>query len=213
VPSVSRSSSPGNGLGCSESPILRRKVASFIGKGRSVGFGGFGGGGQVTLFGKAPDQRTLIIDYVHDRAARSTTRSYNGSVGWLRTPLTVLGEYHLRGGELGGRQTECSTVIRETTSISELPGPSSQTSVQGSNVMVGQDRSVDVVHGTGPGLVTTLYFAKDTCLLLREVRYGRTPIGRVPTEIDYADYRRRGRNKVPNFALHLLGSMGVTRSN
>jgi len=49
------------------------------------------------------------------------------------------------------------------------------------------------VQGTGPnGLLTTLYFDKVSGLLLRMVRYGRTPIGRVPTQIDFADYRDVG---------------------
>jgi photosynthetic reaction center cytochrome c subunit len=179
-------------------------LTSFVGKGRSVGFGGLGGGAQVTLFAKAPDQRTLILDYVDVPDRGDTTRSYNGKVGWLRTPLNVVGEYELSGGELDGarldaqlsfpgqiKQVLTNLKVGTATWISDLSGPSSQTSLQeSSNVMVGQDRSVDVVQGTGPrGLLTTLYFAKDNGLLLRMVRYGATPIGRVPTQIDFADYR------------------------
>ncbi len=33
-------------------------LTSYIAHGTSVGFGGFGGGGQVQIFAKAPDQRT-----------------------------------------------------------------------------------------------------------------------------------------------------------
>jgi hypothetical protein len=49
---------------------------------------------------------------------------------------------------------------------------------------------VDVVQGTGPrNLLVTLYFDRQTGLLLRELRYGSSPIGRIPTQIDFADYR------------------------
>jgi hypothetical protein len=34
-------------------------------------------------------------------------------------------------------------------------------------------------------------------LLLRELRYGTSPIGRVPTQIDYADYRDVNGMKLP----------------
>ena len=34
-------------------------------------------------------------------------------------------------------------------------------------------------------------------LLLRMVRYGNSPIGRVPTQIDYGDYRDIGGVKMP----------------
>jgi hypothetical protein len=35
----------------------------------------------------------------------------------------------------------------------------------------------------------TLYFDRQTGLLVRELRYSQTPIGRVPTQTDYSDYR------------------------
>jgi hypothetical protein len=55
-----------------------------------------------------------------------------------------------------------------------------------------------VVQGTGPrGLLVTLYFDKQTGLLLRELRYGNSPIGRIPTQIDYADYRDVNGMKLP----------------
>ena len=34
-------------------------------------------------------------------------------------------------------------------------------------------------------------------LLVRLVRYGETPLGRMPTQIDYADYREAGGVKIP----------------
>ncbi len=46
------------------------------------------------------------------------------------------------------------------------------------------------MQGNGPGrLFATLYFDKQTGLLTRVVRYGSSPIGRLPTQVDYADYR------------------------
>ena len=60
------------------------------------------------------------------------------------------------------------------------------------------DRDVDVVQGNGPRrLFATLYFDKQTGLLVRMVRYGNSPIGRLPTQVDYADYREVGGIKMP----------------
>jgi len=42
-----------------------------------------------------------------------------------------------------------------------------------------------------------LYFDQSSGLLLRELRYADTPIGRNPTQIDYADYREVDGVKVP----------------
>ena len=49
---------------------------------------------------------------------------------------------------------------------------------------------MNVVQGSGPnGMLATLYFDQKSNLLLRMVRYARSPIGRVPTQVDYSDYR------------------------
>jgi photosynthetic reaction center cytochrome c subunit len=42
-----------------------------------------------------------------------------------------------------------------------------------------------------------LYFDDQSGLLVRMVRYAETPLGRNPTQIDYADYRDAGGVKIP----------------
>jgi photosynthetic reaction center cytochrome c subunit len=42
-----------------------------------------------------------------------------------------------------------------------------------------------------------LYFDEQSGLLLRILRYGETALGRLPTEIDYADYRDVSGVKIP----------------
>ena len=54
----------------------------------------------------------------------------------------------------------------------------------------------DVVNGQAPGKPPVrLYFERESGLLLRMVRYADTPMGRLPTQIDYADYRELGRSE------------------
>ena len=186
------------------------RLTSYVAKGTSIGFGGFGGGGQVHIFAKAPDKRTTLIEFKAETGRGASIRTYNGSTGWIKTPLAVLGEYELTGSELDGfrldaelsfpgqiRQVLTNLRVSLPTTISDLPGPSSQTSTDTSEG-IGHDRLVNVVQGTGPkGTLATLYFDKESGLLLRMVRYGRTPIGRVPTQIDFADYRDVGGIKFP----------------
>lgn len=177
-------------------------LTSFVGKGTSVGFGGFGGGGDVEIVAKAPDKRATIILFKQQTGRGDQIRTYDGRAGWVRTPLNVLGEYQLSGGDLDGARFDAQlsfpgqiqrilTNLKTgpPTSIADLPGPDSQTSLQ-KDAESGKNHSVNVVQGTGPrGLLVTLYFDRQTGLLLRELRYGNSPIGRVPTQIDYADYR------------------------
>lgn len=186
-------------------------VKSIVAKGRSVSFGGFGGGGRVQLFAKFPDQRATYTDFPENPERGRSIRIYDGHAGWIETPLTVLGEYQLGGGELDGsrldaqlsfpgqiRQALTNLRVSLPVTISDLPGPSSQTSSENSMEAVGQDRLVNVVQGTTPGgTLATLYFDSQSGLLVRMVRYGKSPIGRVPTQIDYADYREVNGIKVP----------------
>jgi hypothetical protein len=52
------------------------------------------------------------------------------------------------------------------------------------------NRDVYVVQGArAPGFITTFYFDKETGLLTRMVRYADSAVGRVPTQIDFSDYR------------------------
>jgi outer membrane lipoprotein-sorting protein len=48
----------------------------------------------------------------------------------------------------------------------------------------------EVLNGSAPGMPSVrLYFAKNTGLLVRQVRLADTPLGRNPTQVDYADYK------------------------
>ena len=80
-------------------------LKSYSAKGISVGFGGFGGAGQVEIYARFPDQRATLIAFPKN-PDRRTTRTYNGREGWPETPLTVLGQYELTGGELDGARLD-----------------------------------------------------------------------------------------------------------
>jgi len=185
-------------------------LTSYIAKGTSVGFGGFGGGGQVQIFAKAPDQRTTLIEFKDAPDRGDSIRTFNGRAGWIKTPLAVLKEYQISGGDLDGFRLDAQLafpgqikqILRNwrvslPTTIEDLPGPSSQTSQQPELVLGSHD--VQVVQGDRPnGVVATLYFDNKSGLLLRELRYSRSPIGRVPTQIDYSDYRDVNGIKIPH---------------
>jgi photosynthetic reaction center cytochrome c subunit len=184
-------------------------ITSFDGHGTSVGFGGFGGGGAVEIAAKFPDKRSTIILFKKETGRGDQIRSYDGKTGWVRTPLNVLGEFQLAGSDLDGarfdaqlsfpgqiKQVLTNLKTGPPTSIEDLPAPESQSSLQGDAPL--QNHSVNVVQGTGPrGLLVTLYFDRQTGLLLRELRYGKGPIGRVPTQIDFEDYRDVNGLKLP----------------
>ena len=185
-------------------------VKSYVATGTSVGFGGFGRGATVHLYAKAPDMRTTLIEFKKETERPDSIRTCNGRTAWIKSPLTLLGEYELTGTEYQGakldaemsfpgqiKQVISNPRVSLPATISDLPGPSSQTA-QEKNVGIGEDRLVNVVQGTGPGgTLVTLYFDQQSGLLLRMKRYGLTPIGRVPTQMDFSDYRDVGGIKFP----------------
>ena len=60
------------------------------------------------------------------------------------------------------------------------------------------DRETYVIAGLNSGeIVAKFYFDKDAGYLLRLLRYTKSPLGRNPTQIDYADYRTQGALKIP----------------
>jgi photosynthetic reaction center cytochrome c subunit len=166
-------------------------ITSFTATGTSIGFGGFGGGGAVQIYAKAPDQRSTIIEFKDAPGRDASIRSFDGTTGWIKTPLTILGEYQLSGSELDGARLDAlmafpSQIKRVLTNLRTL---------QPATI---NDREVDVVQGNGPGrLFATLYLDKQTGLLTRMIRYGNSPIGRLPTQVDYADYRDVSGVKLP----------------
>lgn len=159
------------------------QVTSFIATGTSQGFRGFGGGGAVQIFAKAPDQRATIIKFDEKIGRQDAIRVFDGRSGWVSAPLAVVPQYALGGSELDGARLDA-----------QLSFPAQIKKVL-TELRVGPPDNIDghdvtVVQGTGSrGLVATLYFDTQSGLLVRMVRFGSSPIGRAPTQVDFSDYR------------------------
>ncbi len=75
------------------------------------------------------------------------------------------------------------------------------------------DKAVNVVQGIGAGKTRfKLYFDVESGLLARQVRYEDTPIGMVPTQVDYADYRDVAGVKLP-FNIVITWTDGQSKIN
>ena len=159
------------------------KVTSYAATGTSEGFRGFGGGGAVQIFARAPDQRATIIKFDASIGRQDAIRSFDGKTGWVSAPLSVVPQYVLGGSELDGARMDAQLAFP-----AQIKKVLTQLRVGHPDYIDG--REVDVVQGNGTrNLVATLYFDKQTGLLVRMVRFGSSPIGRAPTQVDFADYR------------------------
>jgi hypothetical protein len=158
-------------------------LTSFVATGTSQYFRGFGGTGQVQIFAKAPDQRAMIIRFPDSPDRGAAIRVFDGRNGWMTAPLAIVHDYAIGGVELDGAKLDA-----QLSFPAQLKQALTRLRVGPPDAIDGHD--VRVVQGTGSrGLTATLYFDRESGLLLRMVRFGGTPIGRVPTQIDFSDYR------------------------
>jgi hypothetical protein len=157
-------------------------LKSWVASGVSEGYEGLVGGGSFTIYAQAPDHRSTLITFKDHPERGDSTRVYNGEVAYNRTPRAAVPEYELHGSERDGVRVDA---------LLAFPGniKTALTGLRTSTQDIG-DRDMQVLQGSGPhGVLVTLYFDKKTNLLARVIRYSNTPIGHVPTQTDYSDYR------------------------
>ena len=162
-------------------------LTSFIAKGTSLAYGEVGKGDPAELYAKAPNQLATII---HQREGDSS-RVFDGQDGYFMLPLTVVPVYPWTGGAIQGARLEAEMLF---------PGhiKAFLANWRVSFPITLDGRDVDVVQGTGAdNLLATLYFDRQTGLLNRLIHYRMSAVGRVPTQIDFSDYRAVGAVQFP----------------
>jgi len=136
------------------------------------------------VYVNGPDNRVILWQTVRG----DDSVGYNGKVGWivLEQRFRVVSTPDLEGMKL-------ENDLYLATHVKQLY---SQWRVMPSE-KVG-DREAHVLSGTTPGRVPIqLFLDKETGLLLRVVHFTETPVGSLPTQVDYEDYRTVGRVMVP----------------
>jgi len=153
------------------------KITSYTAKGTSGLFGEVNTA-PVEINAKAPDQFATLV---HQREG-DLARTFDGKDAWVMLPLTVVNEYPLTTSAREGAKLDAEMAfpwrIKEFFKNWKVTYP---TTLDG--------RDVYVVQGTAPGIIATFYFDKQTGLLTRMVHYANSAVGRVPTQLDYSDYR------------------------
>jgi len=162
-------------------------LTSFTATGTITGYGPDSEPRPFELAAKAPNQRAALA---RSPGGDSAT-VFDGRSGWIAAPHRPVAVLTLGGADLDGLRLDA-----------ELAFPSRIRQVAGQwksgPASVIDDREVQPVQGTGSGgALVTLYFDAETGLLLRQVRSVPSPVGRLPTQIDYADYRDVAGVKLP----------------
>ena len=143
----------------------------------------------MELYAAAPARRTVVSQ----TASGDLAWVFDGQSGWVAAPLTdrPLPVMPVTGQDLDGLAIEVQV---------HFPLGLTQTLT---NWRVGvpteiDNREVNVVQGTTPkGGTVTFCFDAETGLLVRLVRFSASPVGRLVTRVDYADYREVAGVKMP----------------
>jgi photosynthetic reaction center cytochrome c subunit len=143
----------------------------------------------LEILAKSPGLRTTIVR----AASGQSTTTFDGRAGWIAAPETErpVPLLAVTGQELDGVKLEAELLfparIKQALGKWRAGFPTTIA-----------DRQVQVVQGNTPGGATaTLCFDSESGLLVRLVRFAESPVGRLVTQIDYADYREVAGVKMP----------------
>jgi hypothetical protein len=159
-----------------------QRITTRVQKGTLTAFGGqhF----PVDVFAKAPGKRFSVM---HLSNGESVT-AFDGNQGWLSVP----GRLHI----MSSAENAAARIDADLYFPLHVKMLYQKFRVDAGEKIAGRDTYLVVGQSEGqPPL--RLYLDKESGLLLRLVRYAETPLGRNPTQIDYADYREANGVKMP----------------
>ncbi len=161
-------------------------ITSFVAKGTYAGYDTGFEEFPVEVFAKAPGQRTWIVNTIDG----PSPRVFDGRNGWRAGPDAPAPVLPLTAGNLD---------IARMEAIVAFPAGLKQAFSEwevGTTFI--DDREVQLVQGTRAGqLPLNLYFDAESGLLVRMVRWNLTPVGPVPIQVNYTDYRDVAGVKTP----------------
>ncbi|MGA2195189.1 MAG: c-type cytochrome [Bryobacteraceae bacterium] len=158
-----------------------RKIGSRVMKG-SILAGGMDS--PIELYTKAPNKRVSVSHM----GGRESITAFDGTVGWTGSTAAARQMSEAEAGS-AALDAEFSLALRLKELFPQLRRGRAE-----------QVNGVDceVLQGTRPGgIAVRLDFDKQSGLLLRMVRTTANPMGRMPVQIDYADYQEFDGVKVP----------------
>lgn len=139
----------------------------------------------IEVFSEAPDKRISIS---HPQGGGSSVTAFNGEVGWL----SIANGVH----RMTPSEREAARIDAQLYFAIQLREMYKDFRVLPSEEVNGH--RTYLVYTTAEGRpALRLNFDQQSGLLVRLTRYAETPLGRNPTQIDYANYRETGGVKIP----------------
>ena len=162
------------------------KLTSYTAKGTYSGYGPEGFPRPVEIYAKAPNQKAVIV---RDKEAGDNATVFSGVAGWVSAPFKPVEVMELHGAELDSIRADAELMFPVN-----IKG--ALTNLRSSSDFI-NDRTVLAVQGNKGAALVTLYFDEETGLLTRMVRSTPSPVGRLPVQMDYSDFRDVAGVKIP----------------
>jgi hypothetical protein len=161
------------------------KLASFSAKGTYSGFDTAFDKVPVEIVGKAPAQHSMVVHMFNG----ASVRTFDGNNGWMAGPDTPVPLLTLTGGNLDGAKLEAMLWFPASLRQAFPQWRVGRTAID--------DKEVQLLQGLNAGQPRANFYFDEAGLLVRMVRWTQTPVGFVPTQIDYSDYRDVTGIKIP----------------
>jgi outer membrane lipoprotein-sorting protein len=138
----------------------------------------------IELYCEAPDKRVSVSHL----GSGSSVTAFNGEVGWLTIPNGV--------HRMTGPEREAARIDAEMYFPARVKEMYKEFRVTPGETVDGHATTVVAATAPGrPGL--RMYFDQESGLLVRLIKDTETALGKLPTQIDYGDYKETEGVKIP----------------
>jgi hypothetical protein len=139
----------------------------------------------IEVIARMPDRYVVTVA---SPTEGTVVQTFAGTTGWVRTPKGV---HVYTDKELASGKQRLATYLPV-----KVTAPPEQLTVVGMQTISGRP-AYAVAVADEPGVPKTLSFDVESGLLVRSVRMVPTPLGPLPEQTDFEDYRDLGGTKVP----------------
>lgn len=146
---------------------------------------GSGPGFPIEILSKSPSRQVIVV---HLPAGESST-VFDGQNGWIKSPAGPVREMPPADIEGAKLDADLNFPLNVMKTFQQLKVIREDTVADRDTVLLFATKSSDPP--------VELFFDRQTGLLLRQVRFGSSPLGLNPTQIEYGDYKTCDGVKVP----------------
>lgn len=160
-------------------------LTGWVARGSYEGFNTGGNQFPIEIVARAPGQRTQVVRTSEGDAVKT----FDGTSAWAAEGWRPMPLLALTRGNLEAARLEATVAFP-----AGLRQAFSQWAISSTTI---DNRIVQLLQGSNPNQLPVNFYFDESGLLVRIVRWNRTPVGTIPMQFEYADYRDVAGVKMP----------------